>query len=487
MAATQTLRACNTSLPIGQPQLRSVGQVRASLTTSFLPKLHVTPLAASQLRKPESSCRRRSAPTCSVRPDSSNKEQLRCNAIGLLTPEPYVEERNTFLEDVQDTVLGAPAAASNWIKSKISPRVRGLALLNLLTFLYGSNLSVIKEGQLALDAFSFSIGRFAIAALAFAPFLRKALDRPAVRRAGLELGVWASAGYVAQAVGLQTTEAGRAAFIGTFTVIEVPLIAGLVFGAKIPYITWVSAAAAVAGVALLETGASDSSLLGEIWTIASALLFGIHMLRSEHHTRHVEPTDAIPLISLQLSVTAVLSIAWMLLLNFSGVPIPGLNTVLACDWSAIQAWPWWQMAYTGVLSTAFCLWVEVVALRDVTAAEAAMVYTLEPLWGAAFAWVLLNERWGPVGWVGAALILVGSLTMQLFGKMEEPEKEGDDGSPLPLVSALGVAATMALLMALTADVDEAVASQMLLPEGRMGGEENAVEMVLEAKQVAQVL
>lgn len=34
-----------------------------------------------------------------------------------------------------------------------------------------------------------------------------------------------------------------------------------------------------------------------------------------------------------------------------------------------------------------------------------MVYTLEPLWGAGFAWLLLGERWGPMGWVGASLIL----------------------------------------------------------------------------------
>ena len=48
---------------------------------------------------------------------------------------------------------------------------------------------------------------------------------------------------------------------------------------------------------------------------------------------------------------------------------------------------------------------QVVALRDVPATEAAMVYTVEPLWGAAFAWMLLGERWGPAGWMGAALIL----------------------------------------------------------------------------------
>lgn len=45
------------------------------------------------------------------------------------------------------------------------------------------------------------------------------------------------------------------------------------------------------------------------------------------------------------------------------------------------------------------------AMRDVSAAETAVIYGLEPIWGAGFAWFLLGERWGTAGWIGAALIL----------------------------------------------------------------------------------
>lgn len=44
-------------------------------------------------------------------------------------------------------------------------------------------------------------------------------------------------------------------------------------------------------------------------------------------------------------------------------------------------------------------------MRDVSATETAVIYGLEPLWGASFAWFLLGERWGAAGWMGAALIL----------------------------------------------------------------------------------
>ena len=36
-----------------------------------------------------------------------------------------------------------------------------------------------------------------------------------------------------------------------------------------------------------------------------------------------------------------------------------------------------------------------------------------------FAWVLLDERWGTQGWIGAALIVVSSLASQLGGDCAE--------------------------------------------------------------------
>ena len=45
--------------------------------------------------------------------------------------------------------------------------------------------------------------------------------------------------------------------------IEVPIIAGL-FGAQIPLVTWLSAAAAVVGVSMLESSSGLSSLVSAV-------------------------------------------------------------------------------------------------------------------------------------------------------------------------------------------------------------------------------
>lgn len=70
----------------------------------------------------------------------------------------------------------------------------------------------------------------------------------------------------------------------------------------------------------------------------------------------------------------------------------------------------------------FSFSVQLMAMRDVSATEAALINALEPLWGAAFAWFALGERWGLRGWVGAAFILGSSLVTQIWGRPEEQPK-----------------------------------------------------------------
>lgn len=64
--------------------------------------------------------------------------------------------------------------------------------------------------------------------------------------------------------------------------------------------------------------------------------------------------------------------------------------------------------------------LQLIALHDVTSTDAAIVYTLEPVLGATLAYLLLGERWGPAGWVGAGLIVASSLTTQIFGQPDIP-------------------------------------------------------------------
>jgi drug/metabolite transporter (DMT)-like permease len=59
----------------------------------------------------------------------------------------------------------------------------------------------------------------------------------------------------------------------------------------------------------------------------------------------------------------------------------------------------------------------------VSSTDAAIIYTMEPVLGAGMAYVMLGERWGKLGWLGAALIIASSLAAQIVGTEDEPKTE----------------------------------------------------------------
>ena len=85
-------------------------------------------------------------------------------------------------------------------------------------FSAASDIPVLKEVEALTEPAVFNMVRFVVAAIPFVPFVIRAFGDRRVRNGGLELGVWISLAYLAQAIGLITSEAGRASFITAFTV-----------------------------------------------------------------------------------------------------------------------------------------------------------------------------------------------------------------------------------------------------------------------------
>ncbi|KAF9592427.1 hypothetical protein IFM89_014917 [Coptis chinensis] len=298
-----------------------------------------------------------------------------------------------------------------------SKKVRSIILLNVIALVYASNIPVLKEVEAIVNPEVFTVVRFTLSAIPFIPFVLRERGNVHIRTAGIELGFWVSLGYLMQALGLLTSDAGRASFISLFTVIVVPLLDGML-GAKVPALTWLGAFMSVLGVAMLETSGSPPCV-GDFWNFLSAVFFGIHMLRTEHISRNSKKENILALLGYEVCVVAVFAIMWYLIEGWFSSTLwwdPGsLTSTLAWNW--IVEFPWVPVLYTGIFSTGLCLWVEMAAMRDVSATETAIIYGLEPLWGAGFAWFLLGERWGIIGWIGAALVLGGSLTVQIFGSL----------------------------------------------------------------------
>ncbi|XP_066328524.1 uncharacterized protein [Miscanthus floridulus] len=206
-------------------------------------------------------------------------------------------------------------------------------------------------------------------------------------------------------------------------VIVVPLIDGLL-GASIPKLTWFGAIMSLFGIGLLECGGSPPCV-GDILNFFSAVFFGIHMLRTEQISRSTDKKKFLALLSFEVLVVAFSSVLWCMFQDgYVDTSESSFDSwTFGMLWDTAASFPWIPALYTGVLSTVLCMWAEMVAMGDVSATETAIVYGLEPVWGAAFAWFLLGERWDNTAWIGAALVLCGSLTVQLFGSAPVKSKK----------------------------------------------------------------
>ncbi|KAH9763504.1 Integral membrane protein DUF6 containing protein [Citrus sinensis] len=245
-----------------------------------------------------------------------------------------------------------------------------------------SDIPILKAAEEIMHPASFCAVRFVMSAIPFLPFVFWARDDVKTRNAGIELGLWVSLGYFVEALGLLTSDAGRASFISLFTVIVVPLFDGML-GAIIPAHTWFGVLISALGVGMLECSGSPPSIC----------------------------------------VVALLSTIWVLVGGWfdSSQDFDQSPWTWTMLWDWMVTFPWVPALYTGIFSTGICLWIEIAAMRDVSATETAIIYGLEPLWGAGFAWFLLGERWSTAGWIGAALVLGGSLLVQMY-RSSSPDK-----------------------------------------------------------------
>ncbi|KAL5815482.1 hypothetical protein ACOSQ4_026123 [Xanthoceras sorbifolium] len=361
----------------------------------------------------------------------NERSEFECFSVLQNDDESIELRKNKEKAEMNSKSVGIVKKKPFWRRVSLeSDKIKSILLLNVITIVYASDIPVLKAVEAIMDPAAFCAVRFVVSAIPFLPFVFRARDDVQTRNAGIELGLWVSLGYLVEVLGLLTTDAGRASFISLFTVIVVPLLDGML-GAIVPARTWFGILMSALGVGILECSGSPPNV-GDLLNFLSAIFFGIHMLRTEHISRSTKNENFLPLLGYEICIVALLSTIWVLIGGwFDGdrdFNQTSWTWTVLWDWMA--AFPWVPALYTGIFSTGICLWIEIAAMQDVSATETAVIYGLEPLWGAGFAWFLLGERWGTGGWIGAALVLGGSLLVQIYGSTS-PNKsiEAEDCNP----------------------------------------------------------
>lgn len=290
-------------------------------------------------------------------------------------------------------------------------KIENRAILALVgaAFLFGATFVVVKSALDSIEPLSFIAWRFALGAAILATL---AIPRgKSIWMHGSLCGVALFSGYAFQTLGLELTSASNSALITGLYVVFTPFLAALL--ARRPPSPWVigGAAAAFAGVALL-TGVDGLSLeKGDVLTVGCAAAFAFHIVAlARYAPRH----PVVPFTTVQLAVTAVLSIVLSSVFE-SGPGIPD-RTV------------WGAIALTAVGVTVGAYLLQIWSQTVVGASTAAVVLSAEPAFGVATAWVVLGERLGFQGWVGAGLI-VAAIYLVVTKQRDEASREAEAVTP----------------------------------------------------------
>lgn len=273
----------------------------------------------------------------------------------------------------------------------------GVAVLVGVTLIWGTTFVIVKETLTVVPVPLLLALRFTLAAVAFAgvPIRRQAL-RPA-----LVLGLLAFAGFATQTIGLSLTTASKAAFVTGLSVVLTPMVAATWMRSRVPARAWAAALVAVVGLGAmtLPGGRIDEVNAGDLWILGTALAYALYIV---YLGRVAGDAPAMSLAGLQHLPMAALAWAWA---------VPHLHRLPELPPSAYL-----QIAYLALVATALVAIAQTYAQRVVPAHLAALIFVLEPVFAAAFAFLLLGERLGPQGWIGAGLVLLAMLIAELRPK-----------------------------------------------------------------------
>lgn len=287
----------------------------------------------------------------------------------------------------------------------------GLAALVAITVVWGSTFVIVKD---ALDTIPPSLllaVRFTLAALALS---WTGIDRRAVVPA-LWLGLLAFAGFATQTVGLGITSASNAAFITGLSVVITPVVAAVFWRRPLAQRDYVAAGVGFVGLAVIATRDGLSAVnAGDLLILLTAVSYALFIVYLGEVGGRVNANSLAFMQHLPM-----LALAWL----WAAPVVSVVPDVPARTWLAI--------AFLALVATAGVAIVQVHAQRVVPAHVAALVFGLEPVFAALFAYLLLGEQLGWRGTLGGAL-LVASILYSQVGQ----SRAGDEapGSPAPVAS-----------------------------------------------------
>ena len=285
-----------------------------------------------------------------------------------------------------------------------SDQLVGIALVNLATFTWASNIVLGRWLRAEIGPFTLAAGRFVVASVVFAALLQR--EAPEARHPGADrwlLLIMSVAGVALfaplQYLGLHFTTALDATLIQALAPLITGLLAGLLIAESMSRYQVAGALVALVGVLVLISGGSltfsqnSGSALGNLIILVAVSLWSLYTVLSRRATsgRSV------------LSATALSTIL--------GLPFLLVAMVLEWHFLSLKFTPALLLVvvYVGVSPTVIGFLAWNAGVRRLGPSGVMAFYNTLPLYGVLLASLFLGEEIGLATAVGGAMIIGGGI------------------------------------------------------------------------------
>lgn len=192
----------------------------------------------------------------------------------------------------------------------------------------------------------------------------------------------------------------------------VAILAAPLLGEKPNLLTVIAALAAIAGTGMLVVSDMDTAgslrLAGILMALLAAAVYTGFTLTSRYNSAGT------PVFTTAFICFATAALLLLPVVAFSG-SFEGLDTLGLKHWLMI--------VYIGVVPTCIGYVSFFSGMKTTPATLSSIIVTLEPLFVALLAWVILGEVLGPVGIAGALILTIAVIVASRYGKSPDTSAE----------------------------------------------------------------
>ena len=260
----------------------------------------------------------------------------------------------------------------------------GMEYVGPLTF---TNIRFIIGGLLVLP---FAVKEF--------PKLQKITEKKKLILIILATGLCLVLGSYLQQYALQYTKIGNAAFLTILYVPFVPIISRFILKKKIHWSIWISVSICLLGSYYLTIENSFEAQFADFLVVICALFFALHCILIDEYFEIVDAPFS--LASAQFLLCFIYTLPFMFILEnptFSGIYKGSF-----------------ELLYVGIMSVGIAFTLQIMGQRYVKPSTAAITFSLEGVFGALAAWIILSQFLTIAQIFGCLMILIGVLAAQLI-------------------------------------------------------------------------